>query len=74
MSYARALEGVLNISAHILSRIPGGQATQYAEIARMMDPSELYDILKNNLVDFDIFMDAVKRILNNPEKFGLKVE
>lgn len=29
----RALEGVFNISTHILSRIPGGQATQYKEIA-----------------------------------------
>lgn len=29
----RALEGVFNISAHILSRLPGGQATQYKEIA-----------------------------------------
>lgn len=30
----RALEGVFNISAHILSRIPGGQATKYKDIAR----------------------------------------
>lgn len=29
----RALEGVFNISSHILSRLPGGQATQYKEIA-----------------------------------------
>lgn len=29
----RALEGVFNISAHILSRIPGATATQYKEIA-----------------------------------------
>lgn len=28
----RALAGVFNIGAHILSRIPGGQATQYSEI------------------------------------------
>ena len=32
----RALEGVFNISTHILSRIPGGQATQYKEIALKM--------------------------------------
>lgn len=32
----RALEGVFNISSHILSRIPGGQATQYREIALKM--------------------------------------
>ena len=29
----RALEGVFNISTHILSRIPGAHATQYKEIA-----------------------------------------
>lgn len=29
----RALEGVFNIGAHILSRIPGAQATQYREVA-----------------------------------------
>lgn len=32
----RALEGVFNISSHILSRIPGGQATQYRDIALKM--------------------------------------
>ncbi len=30
----RALEGIFHISAHILSRIPGGQATEYKEMAR----------------------------------------
>ena len=30
----RALEGVFNISAHILSRIPGAQATKYREMAQ----------------------------------------
>jgi uncharacterized protein YutE (UPF0331/DUF86 family) len=29
----RALEGVFHISAHILSRIPGGRVTEYKEIA-----------------------------------------
>ena len=32
----RALEGVFNITNHILSRIPGAQATQYQEIARKL--------------------------------------
>jgi uncharacterized protein YutE (UPF0331/DUF86 family) len=102
----RALEGVLNISAHILSRIPGGQATQYAEIARKMgefglidkefsetrlvkmanyrnrlvhfyaeiEPQELLDILHNNLQDFDIFLLAIKNILEHPGDFGLIVD
>lgn len=29
----RALEGVFNIGSHILSRLPGGQVTQYKEMA-----------------------------------------
>ena len=32
----RALEGVFHISAHILSRIPGGQSSEYKEMARKM--------------------------------------
>lgn len=32
----RALEGVFNISSHILSRIPGATASQYREIAIKM--------------------------------------
>lgn len=32
----RALEGVFNISTHVLSRIPGGQATEYKELARKL--------------------------------------
>jgi len=32
----RALEGVFHISAHILSRIPGGQSSEYKEMAKKM--------------------------------------
>ncbi len=32
----RALEGVFNISAHILSRMPGHEATEYKELARKL--------------------------------------
>lgn len=31
-----ALEGVFHITSHVLSRIPGGQATEYAESARKL--------------------------------------
>ena len=30
----RALEGVFHIAGHILARVPGGQATQYREMAQ----------------------------------------
>lgn len=102
----RALEGVFNISSHILSRIPGGQATQYKEMAIKMGEfgivpkefahirltemakyrnrlvhfyaevgsEELYQIIHQDLTDFDTFLSAVKQILQNPQKFGLTLE
>jgi uncharacterized protein YutE (UPF0331/DUF86 family) len=39
----RALEGVFNISAHILSRIPGGQATKYKDMARNLGKFGIVD-------------------------------
>lgn len=99
----RALEGVFNIGSHIISRIPGGQATQYKEIAAKLGElkivpvdfaagaltemakyrnrlvhfyaqitaDELYKILQENLRDLDTFLSAVKRVLENPQNFGL---
>lgn len=101
-----ALEGVFNIGAHILSRIEGGRATEYREIARKLGeygivekefadtklshmagyrnrlthfyaeitPGELYDILNNNLEDFETFLSAIKLVLKHPEEFGLTIE
>jgi uncharacterized protein YutE (UPF0331/DUF86 family) len=101
-----ALEGVFNIGAHILSRIEGGRASEYREIARKLGeqgivekefadkelsqmaryrnrlthfyaeitPHELYDIINNNLDDFETFLAAVKNVLEHPEKFDLTVE
>lgn len=102
----RALEGVFNISAHILSCIPGSQATEYKEIAQKLGeykiinkefanetlvkmagyrnrlvhfyaeitPEEMYGILQNNLGDFEVFLSAVKRLLENPKKLSLTIE
>lgn len=39
----RALEGVFNIGTHVLSRLPGGQATQYSEIARKLGEFSIVD-------------------------------
>jgi len=36
-------------------------------------PLEIYEIVKNNLDDFNIFLNAVKFLLKNPDKFNLKV-
>lgn len=42
----------------------------YAEIKS----EELYKILRKDLDDIEEFLRAVKRVLKNPEKFGLKIE
>lgn len=39
----------------------------YAEIL----PKEIYEIINNNLDDFDIFLEAVKNVLENPQKYGI---
>ncbi|MDO8729300.1 MAG: DUF86 domain-containing protein [bacterium] len=102
----RALEGVFNIGSHILSRISGGQATQYSEIALKLGEHSIVDktfakeklvsmakyrnrlvhfyaevtldeickIIKEDLGDFEIFLSCVKKVLENPDEFGLTVE
>lgn len=37
-------------------------------------PEETYNIIHNDLGDFDIFLAAIKDILQNPEKHNLKTE
>lgn len=75
----RALEGVFNISAHILSRIPGAQATKYREMAQNLGKfgivdkkfadtklSEMADY-RNRLVHFyaEVTPEEVYKILQN---------
>ena len=100
-----ALEWIFHISSHILSRIPGGRAVEYKEIAQKMgeqklvpadfaknvlvrmagmrnilvhhyadiDPKKLYDTIKNHRADIETFLRNVKKILENPKKFGLSL-
>lgn len=42
----------------------------YAQITK----EELYKILKGDLGDFETFLQAIKKLLSEPEKFGLTVE
>lgn len=42
----------------------------YAEIK----PEELYGIIRDDLGDFDIFLHAVKNVLEHPEQFDLFIE
>lgn len=53
----------------VLKRVNGIQH----EIAEVT-PKELYGVIHNDLEDFDIFLYAVKNVLEHPEHFGLKVE
>ena len=75
----RALEGVFNISSHIISRIPGASATQYKEIAMKLGeykivPQEFAKtkltemaIYRNRLVHFysEISADELYKIIND---------
>lgn len=101
-----ALEGVFHIGAHILSRLPGGRAVEYREIASKLgelgivssefaeqklvpmaklrnllvhhyadvSPRVIYKVTREHLEDVEEFSKAVKVLLENPEKLGLKIE
>jgi uncharacterized protein YutE (UPF0331/DUF86 family) len=102
----QALEGVFHIGEHILSRLNGGRATEYKEIARKLGEykivdrdfansklvemagyrnrlthfyaeitqDEMYNIIKDNLEDFTIFVHAIKKLVKDPGKFNLTIE
>lgn len=36
--------------------------------------AEIYEVLHKHLGDFDVFLAAVKQVLEHPEQFGLSVE
>ena len=102
----QALEGVFHVGEHLLSRLNGGRATEYKEIAKKLGeagiidkqfaetklvamagyrnrlthfyaeitPPEIYRILHQDLGDFDIFLSSIKKVLTDPQTFGLTVE
>ena len=102
----RALEGIFHISAHVLSRIPGAQATEYKEMALKLGEfgivpkkfaeqklalmakyrnrlvhfyaditaEELYNIIKKDLGDLEIFLSAIKNLMKHPKKYHLMTE
>lgn len=102
----QALEGVFHIGEHILSRLNGGRATEYKEIAKLLGekgvvnknfadnnlkdmagyrnrlthfyaeitPSEIYDILQNNLDDISMFLREIKSFLGRLTEFNLEIE
>ena len=102
----QALEGVFHIGSHILSRIPGGRATEYKEVALKLGELGIIDknfaqtklknmagyrnrlthfyaeitseeidrIIKDHLDDFKVFLEDIKSLMKNPQKFNLQVE
>ena len=42
----------------------------YAEIS----PEELYKIIQDDLADFDVFLESIKKFLENPQKFNLTID
>ena len=102
----RALEGVFHITAHVLSRLPGGSGGgSYKEMACLLGekgivdpgfanselrqmagyrnrlvhfyaqitPAELHGILNKNLDDIEVFLKAVKKVLQDPASFGMTI-
>lgn len=102
----RALEAVMDIGSHILSRIPGARATTYKDIPRLPDKhkiipldfadnqlmkmagyrnrmvhfyaeiaeKELYQIIQEDLGDFNIFCRYINKLTKAPAKAGLVIE
>ena len=102
----RALEAVMDIGSHILSRIPGARATTYKDIPRLLGKhkiipidfadtqlikmagyrnrmvhfyaevteKELYQIIQEDLEDFNIFCSHINKLFKNPRKAGLAIE
>lgn len=101
-----ALEGVFHIGTHILSRLPGGRAVDYGDIAKKLGdfkivdrdfadqhlvpmskmrnllvhqysritPEKLYQIIHENIDDIEHFLQAIKVVVEQPEKFNLEIE
>lgn len=101
-----ALEAIFHIGGHILSRLPGGRAVEYVEIAAKLgefnivpkkfadekmvpmakmrnilvhhyiniDARMLYEIAKDHLDDIEKFLQAIKKVMEHPAKFGLQIE
>ena len=102
----RALEAVMDIGSHILSRIPGARPSSYKDIPRLLEKhkmipthfasnqlskmagyrnrmvhfygeiteQEIYNIIQEELEDFDAFCTYVNKILKNPSTFNLTTE
>ena len=101
----QALEAIMDIGNHILSRIPGARPERYKDIARLLEehgivPSEfangpllkmagyrnrmvhvyseitvheLFEIIRNNLHDIELFTHHIKTLISHPEKFNLTI-
>ena len=102
----RALEAVMDIGSHILSRIPGARPSSYKDISRLLEKhkvipnvfasnpltkmagyrnrmvhfygeiseQELYNIIQEEIEDFNTFCAYIYKILKNPAKFNLVAE
>lgn len=102
----RALEALMDIGSHILSRIPGARATSYKDIPQLLGrhgvvpkdfadnqlnkmagyrnrmvhfyaeitEKELYEIIQEDLPDFDTFCSRIYEILKDPARVGFTVE
>ena len=103
---SRALQAVMDIGSHILSRIPGARPASYKDIARLLEKyriipkdfangqlskmagyrnrmvhfygeiseREIYEIIQNELQDFNAFVGHIDQLLKDPAKVLLSKE
>lgn len=51
-----------------------GYRTRLTHFYHDVTPKELIEIIHNNLSDIEVFLQAVKRVLKDPQKFGFTLE
>ena len=64
----------LAIEKDVVIRRMAGYRNRLVHFYAEIEADELYRIVNDNLGDFEVFLEAIKKVVEQPEKFGLKVE
>jgi uncharacterized protein YutE (UPF0331/DUF86 family) len=51
-----------------------GYRNRLTHLYAQITPEELYKILKNHLADIETFIQAIKKFMRNPKKYGFRIE
>ena len=52
----------------------GGYRNRLTHFYAEVTPGEIFQIIQENLGDFEIFSQHIKEVLKNPQKFNVTVE